>query len=111
MSPTALLAIGLNYGRMAHCRAVVGYATHTKFSEVIAQPEDDGLYRLNLQDGSSELILSIAEVIRASGDERMVGKRTWFNHVLFNTDGTTTSILLSSPAGDRALHLALDSES
>ena len=88
VSPTTSLAIGLNYGRMAHCRAVVGYATHTEPSDVIAQPEKDGLYQLNLQDGSSRLLLSIADVIRASGDERMVGKRTWFNHVLFNTDGT-----------------------
>ena len=46
------------------------------------------LYQLNLQDGSSKLVLSIADVIRASGDARLVGKRTWFNHVLFNTDGT-----------------------
>ena len=28
VSPTAPLAIGLNYGRMAHCRAVIGYATY-----------------------------------------------------------------------------------
>ena len=88
VSPTAPLAIGLNYGRMAHCRAVVGYATDTDPADVIAQPEEDGLYQLNLRDGSSKLILSIAEVVRASGDERMHGKRTWFNHVLFNTDGT-----------------------
>lgn len=88
VSPTAPLAIGLNYGRMAHCRAVVGYATDSKPSEIEAQPETDGLYQLNLQDGSSELVLSIAEVIRASDDTRIVGKRAWFNHVLFNTDGT-----------------------
>ncbi|MCY3742005.1 MAG: hypothetical protein OXH00_13400 [Candidatus Poribacteria bacterium] len=88
VSPTAPLAIGLNYGRMAHCRAVVGYATHSKPSDIEAQPETDGLYQLNLRDGSSKLVLSIADVIRASGDARMVGKRTWFNHVLFNTDGT-----------------------
>ena len=88
VSPTAPLAIGLNYGRMAHCRAVVGYTTHTKSSDIEAQPETDGLYQLNLRDGSSKLVLSIADVIRASGDARMVGKRTWFNHVLFNTDGT-----------------------
>ncbi len=88
VSPTAPLAIGLNYGRMAHCRAVVGYATHSKSSDTEAQPETDGLYQLNLQDGSSKLVLSIADVIQASGDARMVGKRTWFNHVLFNTDGT-----------------------
>ena len=88
VSPTAPLAIGLNYQRMAHCRAVVGYATDSKPSEIEAQPETDGLYQLNLQDGSSELVLSIAEVIRASDDARIVGKRAWFNHVLFNTDGT-----------------------
>lgn len=88
VSPTAPLAIGLNYGRMAHCRAVVGYATDIKSTDVEAQPEGDGLYQLNLQDGNSKLVLSIADVIRASGDEQMVGKRAWFNHVLFNTDGT-----------------------
>ena len=88
VSPTTPLAIGLNYGRMAHCRAVVGYATDTKSTDVEAQPEDDGLYQLNLQDGNSKLVLSIADVIRASGDKQVVGKRTWFNHVLFNTDGT-----------------------
>ena len=88
VSPTAPLAIGLNYGRMAHCRAVVGYATHSKPSDIEAQPEADGLYQLNLQDGSSKLVLSIADVIRASGDAQMVGKQAWFNHALFNTDGT-----------------------
>ena len=88
VSPIAPIAIGLNYGRMAHCRAVVGYATYSEANAVEAQPEDDGLYQLNLKDGSSKLVLSIADVIRASGDERIVEKRTWFNHVLFNTDGT-----------------------
>ena len=88
VSPTAPLAIGLNYGRMAHCRAVVGYATYSKSADVERQPEDDGLYQLNLQNGSSKLVLSIADVIRASGDKQVIGKRTWFNHVLFNTDGT-----------------------
>lgn len=88
VSPTAPLAIGLNYARMAHCRAVVGYANEMNPHEIVAQPEDDGLYLLNLQDGSARLVLSIAEVVRKSGDERLVGGRTWFNHVLFNTDGT-----------------------
>lgn len=88
VSPTTPHAIGLNYGRMAHCRAVVGYATNSQSNNIEAQPEKDGLYQLNLQDGSSKLVLSIADVIRASADERVIGKRTWFNHVLFNTDGT-----------------------
>ncbi|MCG9132408.1 hypothetical protein J5I95_12065 [Candidatus Poribacteria bacterium] len=88
VSPTARHAIGLNYERMAHCRPVVGYATNSKSSSIEAQPEADGLYQLNLQDGSTKLVLSIADVIRKSADKRMIGRRTWFNHVLFNTDGT-----------------------
>jgi hypothetical protein len=88
VSPTAYHAIGLNYERMAHCRPVVGYATNSKSSNIEAQPEEDGLYQLDLQDGSTKLVLSIADVIRKSADKRMIGRRTWFNHVLFNTDGT-----------------------
>ena len=88
VSPTEPIAIGLHYGRMAHCRAVVGYATHSEASDVEAQPEEDGLYQLKLRDGSSKLVLSIADVVRASDDAQMLGKRAWFNHVLFNTDGT-----------------------
>ncbi len=86
VSPASPLAIGLNYGRMAHCRPVVGYAN--EMSSIVEQPEDDGLYVINLCDGRARLIISIADVVQASGDERLTGRRTWFNHVLFNPDGT-----------------------
>jgi hypothetical protein len=88
VSPTERIAIGLNYQRMAHCRSVVGYANEIEPSEIKAQPEDDGLYLLDLQDGTSKLVLSIADVISTVSDERLVEGRAWFNHVLFNTDGT-----------------------
>ena len=88
VSPTEPIAIGLNYQRMSLCRSVVGYASELEPTEIKAQPEDDGLYLLNLQDGTSKLVLSIADVISSVSDERLVGGRTWFNHVLFNTDGT-----------------------
>ena len=73
---------------MSLCRSVVGYASELEPTEIKAQPEGDGLYLLNLQDGTSKLVLSIADVISSVSDERLVGGRTWFNHVLFNTDGT-----------------------
>ncbi len=88
VAPVGSIAIGLNYQRMAHCRSVVGYASEQKPSEIKAQPEDDGLYLLNLQDGTSKLVLSIADVISTANDDRLIGARAWFNHVLFNTDGT-----------------------
>ena len=87
VSPTEPSAIGLNYARMAHCRAVVGYANDADPTELQANPADDGLFRLDLKTGEARLILSIADVIRASGDEEVQGKPAWFNHVLFNTNG------------------------
>ena len=88
VSSTAPIAIGLNYQRMAHCRSVVGYTSEIEQVEIKAQPEDDGLYLLDLQEGTSKLVLSIADLISTIDDERLVERRTWFNHVLFNTDGT-----------------------
>ncbi len=88
VSPTARVAIGLNYQRMALCRSVVGYASELEPDAIKAQPEDDGLYLLDLQNGTSKLVLSIADLISTVSDEKVVGGRTWFNHVLFNTDGT-----------------------
>ena len=88
ISPTEPVAIGLNYARMAHCRAVVGYANDMDPATLEDHPEDDGLFLLDLKSGESKLILSIAEVVRTSRYEGLNGKRAWFNHVLFNTDGT-----------------------
>ncbi len=86
-SPTNPVAIGLNYARMAHCRPVVGYANDMDPATLQNAPEDDGLSLLDLRTGKSRLILSIADVIGASGREDLPGNRVWFNHVVFNTDG------------------------
>ncbi len=88
VSPNEPIAIGLNYQRMSLCRSVVGYASGLKIENISAQPDDDGLFLLNIEDGSSQLILSIADVLSKVNDERLKGGLTWFNHVLFNTDGT-----------------------
>ena len=88
LSSTQPVALGLNFARMAHCRAVVGYANEMDPDSLQSQPTDDGLFLLDLRDGSSNLILSIADVVRASRDMNIPDGLTWFNHVLFNTDGT-----------------------
>lgn len=88
VSPTEPIAMGLNYARMAHCRPVVGYANNMDPESVLDSPEDDGLFLLDLESGGSRLIMPIADVIGASRCEEARGGRAWFNHVLFNTDGT-----------------------
>ena len=88
VSPTRKIAIGLNYQRMSLCRKVVGYASELDPTEIKSQPEDDGLFLINLQNGTSNLVLSITDVISTAKDNKVNEGLTWFNHVLFNTDGT-----------------------
>ena len=88
LSPTQPVAIGLNFARMAHCRAVVGYANEMDIGSLQPHPTDDGLFLLDLRDGRSNLILSVADVIRESQGMNIPDGLAWFNHVLFNTDGT-----------------------
>lgn len=86
VSPTEPIGIDLNFARMFHCRAVVGYANALK-EPLDLIPEDDGLFRLDLTTGQAELVLSIADVVRASGVDTE-GQPAWLNHVVFNTDGS-----------------------
>ncbi|MEM7129775.1 MAG: hypothetical protein AAF702_25810 [Chloroflexota bacterium] len=89
LSPTEPLAIGLNFARMRYCRRVVGYANDLYGSEtLISQPTDDGLFLLNLQSGESYLLVSIAELTAMLGVPELSHQPHWFNHVLFNTDGS-----------------------
>jgi len=87
VSPTAPTAIGLNYLRMAHCRPVVGYASDLPSDDIADVPTDDGLFHLDLKDGHSELLLSIADIAKAASFEPAESQRMWFNHVLYNPSG------------------------
>ena len=111
LSPTQPVALGLNFARMAHCRAVVGYANEMDPDSLQSHPADDGLFLLDLRDGSSNLILSIADVVRASRDMNIPDGLTWFNHLLFNTDGTRDSVFLPYQIRRWFLVIALDGKS
>lgn len=88
ISPTEPIGVGLNFARMAHCRAVVGYANAIDPETLSEKPEDDGLFLMNFRTGVSRVLLSIAEVIAANPCPETQAGNAWFNHVYFNTDGT-----------------------
>ena len=88
VSPTAPVAIGLDFARMSFCRQVVGYANDGDRQAMAPYPEDDGLFRLDLRTGEARLLVSIASVIQANPAAETQAGRAWFNHVLFNTDGS-----------------------
>lgn len=94
-------ALGLNYARMYHCRSVVGYANDQEPAALALAPEDDGLYRIDLPSGRAELLLSHARVIRAAALPEPPSGLVWFNHVVFNPDGSRVLFLcrMRRPAG------------
>lgn len=107
VSPCEPLAIGLNYARTYACRRVTGYANslYSRATLEIA-PAGDGLFRLDLRNGRSELFVSIADVERILPFKQVTDQPRWFEHVIFNTDGTRLLFVCRITQGDRR---ALDS--
>jgi Tol biopolymer transport system component len=80
------VAIGLNFARMSACRHVVGYANSIYNAEnILPIPDDDGLYRIDLKTGQSSLLVSIADI---HGREPRSTAPHWFNHAVFNPQGS-----------------------
>ena len=98
ISPTEPIGLGLNFARMAHCRAVVGYDNEWQ-DEWVDRREDDGLHLIDFRDGSSKLLLSIADVASAFPEGPPEG-RAWFNHVYFNTNRTRILFLYRAGEGE-----------
>jgi hypothetical protein len=90
VSPSEPIAMGLDYGRMYHCREVVGYTND--HDQLTIHPSDDGLLRIDLRTGKAELIVPIDEVV---GHVRppLTDTPVWFNHVIFNPTGTRLMFL------------------
>ena len=89
VSPVEPIAIGLNYARMRFCRRVVGYANDLYETETLdPRPKDDGLFLLDLVTGDSKLLISFADIAEVLSIPRLFNQPHWFNHVVFNTDGS-----------------------
>ena len=78
--------LGLNYARMARLRLVTGYLGAADWTEGVEHPEDDGIFKVNLNTGYKELIVSFARICDAlreyhPGVER---KPMFINHTLCN---------------------------
>ena len=89
ISPDGEKAASLNYARLKSLRPVVGYAGLPDLFANQAHPVDDGVYMIELATGEAELAVSYQQVYEFLGRRpEMDEHNIWFNHVVFNTDGT-----------------------
>ena len=82
-------AVYPDFRRLNDTRPGYGYAGLPDPRKDTAAPEDAGIWRLDLANGRRKLLLSFADAVKVPnphGD--WTGAKHWFNHLLYNTDGS-----------------------
>ncbi len=94
LSPDGHTAVGTDFRRINHMRPGYGYAGLPDPNMDILAPDDVGIYRLDLQTGERDLLISIADVAAISYPHADLREaKHYFNHLLFNPDGTRFEFL------------------
>ncbi len=89
LSPDGRTAVGTDFRRINHMRPGYGYAGLPDPNKDVLAPDDAGIYRLDLETGEYHLIISIADVAEIPFPHAdLRGAKHYFNHLLFNPDGT-----------------------
>ena len=114
LSPDGRTAIGADFRRINHMRPGYGYAGIPDPNFDKLAPDDAGIYRVDLVTGEAEFLISIAQVAAIPYPHQNLGDaRHYFNHLLFNTDGSRFIFLhrwrLGGPGfGTRMMTAAID---
>ncbi|MHC4556568.1 MAG: hypothetical protein ACYTFW_10545 [Planctomycetota bacterium] len=89
ISPDGRTAVVPDFRRIQDMRPGYGYAgLPDPYTDDLA-PKASGIFRLNLETGGQDLIISIADIARFGkipGEPK--NAKHYFNHLLFNTDGS-----------------------
>lgn len=89
LHPDGQNALSTDFRRLGNTRPGYGYnGLADPYADELA-PKQTGVFRVNLKTGEQKLLLSIAEVA-AFGPQlpSMQGAKHWFNHLLFNPNGS-----------------------
>ena len=89
VSPDGRTAVAPDFRRVNSMRPGYGYAGPADPYADEPAPKDSGIFRIDLNTGRSNLIISIADIARLGkfpGNPK--DAKHYFNHLLFNTDGS-----------------------
>ena len=81
-------AVGLNFARVGETRPGYGYNGMPDPGEDELHPKNDGIYFLDLATGESRTLISLNQIVAVGTNDTMDKGKHWFNHLLFNPDGT-----------------------
>lgn len=87
VSPDARCAISPDFRRLHHLRPGYGYAGIADPNQNVLKPDDSGIWKMDLRNGRTELLLSIAQIAALPGGNPDPNVKHWFNHLLWAPDG------------------------
>lgn len=87
IAPSGTFGLFLDFGRLGRLRPGYGYLPIEQRGPACA-PDDNGIWRGDLAEGTGELILSLADVAALEPDPTMTGAHHYFNHISINPTGT-----------------------
>lgn len=90
LSPDGKAALSLNFSRLFRLRPETGYCGVHDPYESEAAPENDGIFRVDLQTGRRTLIISLRDMAdKAANDGKgKLGLDHYFTHPVFNQSGS-----------------------
>ena len=77
--------LSLNFSRLQRLRPGYGYSNIKDSTEGIPIPENDGIYRTDLNTGKTQLLITYERV--TNGLENKTDFEHYFNHISFSPDG------------------------
>jgi len=87
INPEGTEALTLNYKRLAKLRPEYGYSINVRnFSEDMSY-EEDGIWKIDLKTGRSELIISLSHLISFSHNKTMDNAQHKINHIVYSPSG------------------------
>ena len=93
VSPDARWAVLPDFRRLNDCRPGYGYAGIPDPNAARPAPDDAGIWRMNLRTGRSSLIIPFSEIVKVPNPDGSrpwaeEDAKSWFNHLLYSTDGS-----------------------
>lgn len=99
--------LAINYARLARLRAVTGYKDAWDWTTRTAAPADDGIFRVDIQSGTKQLIVSFAQLReKLRGRDPQIDRRHLFiNHTLNNRNNDLIYFYCRADFDDREKRL------
>ncbi len=95
ISPDGRFGLSVDFRRIDNLRPGYGYDGLADPHVAERAPQDSGIWRVDLQTGKDELILSLADVAAIPWPDGQTHAEAWhyFNHLLINPSGTRFIVL------------------